>query len=280
MSSPDQRYFTDLAATVANALREDIGNGDLTARLVPVATAASARVISRENAVICGRPWVDAVFSQLDAGVTVEWHVAEGTRAAANEAVFSVHGNARVLLTAERSALNFLQTLSGVATTARRYADLVRHTRVKLLDTRKTLPGLRLAQKYAVQCGGCHNHRIGLYDAYLIKENHIAACGGVTAAVTTARQASPGVQVEVEVQTLAELEEALAAAADIVMLDNFSLDQIRVAVEQTRGRAHLEASGGLDDHSLVAVAETGVDYISIGALTKHVRAIDFSMLFA
>jgi len=230
--------------------------------------------------VICGRPWVDAVFSQLDAGVTVEWHVAEGMRAAANEAVFSVHGNARVLLTAERSALNFLQTLSGVATTARRYADLVRHTRVKLLDTRKTLPGLRLAQKYAVQCGGCHNHRIGLYDAYLIKENHIAACGGVTAAVTTARQASPGVQVEVEVQTLAELEEALAAAADIVMLDNFSLDQIRVAVEQTRGRAHLEASGGLDDHSLVAVAETGVDYISIGALTKHVRAIDFSMLFA
>ncbi len=280
MSSPDQRYFTDLAATVANALREDIGSGDLTARLVPVATAASARVISRENAVICGRPWVDAVFSQLDAGVTVEWHVAEGMRAAANEAVFSVHGNARVLLTAERSALNFLQTLSGVATTARRYADLVRHTRVKLLDTRKTLPGLRLAQKYAVQCGGCHNHRIGLYDAYLIKENHIAACGGVTAAVTTARQASPGVQVEVEVQTLAELEEALAAAADIVMLDNFSLDQIRVAVEQTRGRAHLEASGGLDDHSLVAVAETGVDYISIGALTKHVRAIDFSMLFA
>ena len=280
MSSPDQRYFTDLAATVANALREDIGNGDLTARLVPVATAASARVISRENAVICGRPWVDAVFNQLDAGVTVEWHVAEGMRAAANEAVFSVHGNARVLLTAERSALNFLQTLSGVATTARRYADLVRHTRVKLLDTRKTLPGLRLAQKYAVQCGGCHNHRIGLYDAYLIKENHIAACGGVTAAVTTARQASPGVQVEVEVQTLAELEEALAAAADIVMLDNFSLDQIRVAVEQTRGRAHLEASGGLDDHSLVAVAETGVDYISIGALTKHVRAIDFSMLFA
>ena len=280
MSSPDQRYFTDLAATVANALREDIGNGDLTARLVPVATAASARVISRENAVICGRPWVDAVFSQLDAGVTVEWHVAEGMRAAANEAVFSVHGNARVLLTAERSALNFLQTLSGVATTARRYADLVRHTRVKLLDTRKTLPGLRLAQKYAVQCAGCHNHRIGLYDAYLIKENHIAACGGVTAAVTTARQASPGVQVEVEVQTLAELEEALAAAADIVMLDNFSLDQIRVAVEQTRGRAHLEASGGLDDHSLVAVAETGVDYISIGALTKHVRAIDFSMLFA
>jgi len=280
MSSSDQRYFTDLAATVANALREDIGNGDLTARLVPATTAASARVISRESAVICGRPWVDAVFNQLDAGVKMEWHVAEGMRVAANEAVFSVHGNARVLLTAERSALNFLQTLSGVATTARRYADLVRHTRVKLLDTRKTLPGLRLAQKYAVQCGGCHNHRIGLYDAYLIKENHIAACGGVTAAVTTARQASAGVPVEVEVQTLAELEEALAAAADIVMLDNFSLDQIRVAVEQTRGRARLEASGGLDDHSLVAVAETGVDYISIGALTKHVRAIDFSMLFA
>lgn len=280
MSSSDQRFFNDLAATVANALREDIGGGDLTAELVPPSTRASARIISRESAIICGRPWVDAVFSQLDAGVTLEWQVAEGSRVAANDVVFSVHGNARTLLTAERSALNFLQTLSGVATTARRYADLVRHTSVKLLDTRKTLPGLRLAQKYAVQCGGCHNHRIGLYDAYLIKENHIAACGGVTAAVTTARRASPGVPVEVEVQTLAELDEALAAAADIVMLDNFNLDQIRQAVLHTRGRARLEASGGLDDSSLVAVAETGVDYISIGALTKHVRAIDFSMLFA
>jgi len=277
MHSPD--YFRDLATTVASALREDIGNGDLTASLVPADSSASARVISRESAVICGRPWVDAVFSQIDAGISVEWQVAEGARVAPGDVVIKVHGSARSLLTAERSALNFLQTLSGVATTARRYADLVRHTGVKLLDTRKTLPGLRLAQKYAVQCGGCHNHRMGLYDAYLIKENHIAACGSITAAVAMARRLEAGAPVEVEVQTLAELDEALAAAADIVMLDNFSLDLVRAAVKQTRGRARLEASGGVDDESLAAVAETGVDYISIGALTKHVRAIDLSMLF-
>ena len=277
MHSPD--YFRDLATTVASALREDIGNGDLTASLVPADSSASARVISRESAVICGRPWVDAVFSQIDAGISVEWQVAEGARVAPGDVVIKVHGSARSLLTAERSALNFLQTLSGVATTARRYADLVRHTGVKLLDTRKTLPGLRLAQKYAVQCGGCHNHRMGLYDAYLIKENHIAACGSITAAVAMARRLEAGAPVEVEVQTLAELDEALAAAADIVMLDNFSLDLVRAAVKQTRGRARLEASGGVDDESLAAVAETGVDYISSGALTKHVRAIDLSMLF-
>lgn len=272
-------YFSDLATTVANALREDIGDGDLTARLVPADLGATARVISRESAVICGRPWVDAVFHQIDAGITVEWRVSEGDRVAANEVVFSVHGKARGLLTAERSALNFLQTLSGVASTARRYADLVRHTPVQLLDTRKTVPGLRLAQKYAVQCGGCHNHRMGLYDAYLIKENHIAACGSIGGAIAMARRQGAGAPVEVEVQTLAELDEALAAAADIVMLDNFRLEQIRAAVQLTQGRAKLEASGGLDDGSLVSVAETGVDYISIGALTKHVRAIDFSMLF-
>lgn len=278
MHAPAQS--SDLAATVASALREDIGSGDLTAALVPSDRVATARVICRESAVICGRPWVDAVFAQLDATTTIEWSVSEGEQVAAGTTVFTVRGNARVLLTAERTALNFLQTLSGVATAARRHADLVSHTGVKLLDTRKTLPGLRLAQKYAVRCGGCHNHRMGLYDAYLIKENHIAACGSIAAAVGTARHRSPGVPVEVEVETLTQLEEALVAGADIVMLDNFSLPLIRQAVAQNRGRARLEASGGLDEAALVAVAETGVDYISIGALTKHVRATDFSMLFA
>lgn len=278
MHAPDQS--SDLSATVASALREDIGSGDLTAALVPSDRVATARVICRESAVICGRPWVDAVFAQLDATTTIEWSVSEGEQVAAGTTVFTVRGNARVLLTAERTALNFLQTLSGVATAARRHADLVSHTGVKLLDTRKTLPGLRLAQKYAVRCGGCHNHRMGLYDAYLIKENHIAACGSIAAAVGTARHRSPGVPVEVEVETLTQLEEALVAGADIVMLDNFSLPLIRQAVAQNRGRARLEASGGLDEAALVAVAETGVDYISIGALTKHVRATDFSMLFA
>ena len=278
MHVPDQS--SDIAAAVANALREDIGSGDLTAALVPADRTAVARVICRESAVICGRPWVDAVFGQLDPGAAVAWAVTEGQHVAPGTTVFTVLGNARVLLTAERTALNFLQTLSGVASTARRYADLVRHTGVKLLDTRKTVPGLRLAQKYAVRCGGCHNHRLGLYDAYLIKENHIAACGGIAAAIHEARRLSPGVPVEIEVETSAQLEEALVAGADIVMLDNFSLPQISAAVAQNRGRAKLEASGGLDEATLVAVAETGVDYISIGALTKHVRATDFSMLFA
>lgn len=278
MHVPDQS--SDIAAAVANALREDIGSGDLTAALVPADRTAVARVICRESAVICGRPWVDAVFQQLDVNIAIDWAVTEGELVAAETIVFTVRGNARVLLTAERTALNFLQTLSGVATIARHYSDLVSHTAVKLLDTRKTLPGLRLAQKYAVRCGGCHNHRLGLYDAYLIKENHIAACGGIAAAIHAARRLSPTVSIEVEVETLAQLEEALFAGADIVMLDNFSLPQIRTAVAQNRGRARLEASGGLDEATLVAVAETGVDYISIGALTKHVRATDFSMLFA
>ncbi|HTR00073.1 MAG TPA: carboxylating nicotinate-nucleotide diphosphorylase, partial [Candidatus Acidoferrum sp.] len=277
MTTPD--YFSDLAATVANALREDIGSGDITAQLVPADAMASARVICRESAVICGRPWVDEVFRQLDPTCRVEWAVQEGAIVAANAVIFTVHGSARTLLTGERNALNFLQTLSGVATTARHYADLVKHTKLQILDTRKTIPGLRLAQKYAVKCGGCHNLRLGLYDAYLIKENHIAACGGITRAVTTARRLHPDRKVEVEVETMAEFDEALAAGADIVMLDNFSLELISQAVQRNRGRAMLEASGGFDQDSLVAVAATGVDYISVGALTKHVRAVDFSMLF-
>jgi len=276
MNKPD--YLRGLEATVATALQEDIGSGDITAQLVPATATASARVISREPAVVCGRPWVDAVFSQIDANCQPQWSVQEGDGVAANAVIFSVTGKARTLLTAERTALNFLQSLSGVATTARAYADLVGHTGVQILDTRKTIPGLRLAQKYAVHCGGCQNHRLGLYDAYLIKENHIAACGSLTSAVQTAHKLNPGRKVEVEVQTLSELEEALVANADIVMLDNFSIDLLREAVRQNRGRAKLEASGGFTREMLVTVAETGVDYISVGALTKHVRAIDFSML--
>ena len=277
MQSTD--YLSDLSATVANALREDVGSGDLTAQLVPADRQATARLLCREYAVICGRPWVDEVLRQLDPTAKIHWQVAEGTQVNSNATVFRISGNARALLTAERTALNFLQTLSGVATTAHRYAQLVRHTKVKLLDTRKTIPGLRLAQKYAVQCGGCHNHRLGLYDAYLIKENHIAAAGSIAAAVKAARQMSPSAPVEVEVKNLVELEAAMAAGANTVMLDNFDLAGIRAAVQQTRARAALEASGGLNDATLVAVAETGVDYISIGALTKHVRATDFSLLF-
>lgn len=272
-------YFSDLETTVANALREDIGTGDITAQLVAKDALATAQVICREPAVICGRPWVDEVFRQIDPAITVSWKVSEGSQVAANEVIFTAQGKARALLTAERCSLNFLQTLSGVATVARQYTDLVKHTSVQLLDTRKTIPGLRLAQKYAVRCGGCHNHRIGLYDAYLIKENHIAACGGIRNAVETARILNPGRKVEVEVESLAELAQALDAQADIIMLDNFTLPLTREAVALAKGRAKLEASGGLTREALVEVAETGVDYISIGGLTKHVRATDFSMLF-
>jgi nicotinate-nucleotide pyrophosphorylase (carboxylating) len=278
MHNPD--YFRDLSLTVTTALREDIGAGDLTAQLVPASNTAVARVICREAAVICGRPWVDAVFQQIDSSLKVEWAVAEGEAVAADTTIFTASGNARALLTAERSALNFLQTLSAVATTARHYAELVKHTGVQILDTRKTIPGLRLAQKYAVKCGGCHNHRIGLYDAYLIKENHIAACGGISNAVAKARELNAERKVEVEVETLAELNEALQARADIIMLDNFAVELIREAVRLNKCLAKLEASGGFNEHMLVTVAETGVDYISVGALTKHVRAIDFSMLFS
>lgn len=267
----------EIDATVRRALAEDIGSGDITAQLIPAERLAHASVITREAAVISGVAWVDAVFRQLDPQVAVHWQVADGERVEADQVLFHLEGPARALLTGERTALNFLQTLSGVATSCRHYADLVEGTGVKLLDTRKTLPGLRLAQKYAVTCGGCHNHRIGLYDAFLIKENHIAACGSIAQAIVAAHRIAPGKPVEVEVESLDELEQALQAGADIVMLDELSLDDMRTAVGLACGRAKLEASGGIGEETLLAVAQTGVDYISIGALTKHVRAVDLSM---
>lgn len=278
MSNPP--FYADLPDNVRAALAEDIGSGDITAQLVPADRRTLATVLCREPAVICGSAWVDEVFRQVDAGIEVEWLVRDGAAVTPDTRIFTAQGPARALLTAERSALNFLQLLSGVATTARHYADRVRHTRVQILDTRKTIPGLRLAQKYAVLTGGCHNHRIGLYDAYLIKENHISACGGIAPAIATARHLHAGRPVEVEVENLAQLEEALLAHADIVMLDNFDLARTREAVALNAGRSKLEASGGFNDETLVAVAETGVDYISVGALTKHLRATDFSMRFA
>ena len=273
-------FSAEIEANVRKALNEDIGTGDVTAQLIPAERLARATIITREAAVISGAAWVDAVFRQLDPRVAVHWQVSDGDRVTAERVLFHLEGPARALLTGERTALNFLQTLSGVATRCQHYADLVAGTGVRLLDTRKTIPGLRLAQKYAVTCGGCHNHRIGLYDAFLIKENHIAACGGIVEAVAAARRVSPGTPVEVEVENLDELEQALGAGADVVMLDELSLADMRTAVAITAGRARLEASGGIDDETLRPIAETGVDYISIGALTKHVRAIDLSMRLA
>ncbi|MDH4765706.1 MULTISPECIES: carboxylating nicotinate-nucleotide diphosphorylase [Pseudomonas] len=262
---------------VAAALREDVGSGDLTAGLIPAHQHARARIITREAAVVSGTAWVDEVFRVLDPAVEVRWQVTDGERVAADQVLFELAGPARALLTGERSALNFLQLLSGTATRCRHYADLVQDTAVRLLDTRKTLPGLRRAQKYAVTCGGCYNHRIGLFDAFLIKENHITACGGIAQAVAAARQLAPGRPVEVEVEDLRELEQALSAGADIVMLDELSLADMRTAVALTAGRAKLEASGGVNQDTLLDIAQTGVDYISIGTLTKDVKAVDLSM---
>ncbi|TBU76412.1 carboxylating nicotinate-nucleotide diphosphorylase [Pseudomonas daroniae] len=267
----------EIEANVRRSLREDIGSGDITAQLIPESRLAHATVITREDAVVCGIAWVDEVFRQLDPRVAVHWQVQDGQRVTPNQALFHLEGPARALLSGERSALNFLQSLSAVATRCQHYAELVQGTGVKLLDTRKTLPGLRLAQKYAVTQGGCHNHRIGLFDAFLIKENHIAACGGIAAAVTAARDIAPGKPVEVEVESLDELEQALAAGADIVMLDELSLEDMRRAVTINAGRAKLEASGGVNESTLRSIAETGVDYISIGTLTKDVKAVDLSM---
>ncbi|MEH6559854.1 MAG: carboxylating nicotinate-nucleotide diphosphorylase [Marinobacter sp.] len=263
--------------TVAGSLREDIGDGDITAQLIPQEKQATGRVITREQATIAGRQWVDEVFRQVDSSVSLEWLVRDGDSVSPDQVLFRMKGPARSLLTAERSALNWLQTLSGVATNCSGYAAQVAHTGVRLLDTRKTLPGLRLAQKYAVTCGGCDNHRIGLWDAFLIKENHISACGSIASAINEARRIAPGKPVEVETENLAELEQALSAGADIIMLDEFSIDDLRTAVAINEGRAKLEASGGINADTLVPIAETGVDYISIGALTKDVKAIDLSM---
>ncbi|AMA44797.1 carboxylating nicotinate-nucleotide diphosphorylase [Pseudomonas alabamensis] len=267
----------EIDANVRRALLEDVGSGDITAQLIPAERLAKATVITREACVISGTAWVDAVFRQLDPRVAVHWHVVDGQRATADQTLFHLEGPARSLLTGERSALNFLQLLSGVATHVRHYVDLVADTSVRLLDTRKTLPGLRLAQKYAVTCGGGHNHRIGLFDAFLIKENHIAASGGIAQAVAAAHRIAPGKPVEVEVESLDELSQALDAGADIIMLDELSLDDMREAVRRTAGKAKLEASGGVNETTLRNIALTGVDFVSIGAMTKDVKAVDLSM---
>ena len=266
-----------ITRNVTEALEEDIGNGDITAQLVAPDDQGEARITAKEDATLCGVAWVGEVFCQLDPAVRIEWHVADGDRVEPGQTLCRLTGNVRSLLSGERSALNFLQMLSGTATRSRHYADLVEGTAVKLLDTRKTLPGLRLAQKYAVACGGCHSHRMGLYDAYLIKENHIAACGGIAPAIEAARRLAPGKPIEVEVETLDELRQTLEGLPDMIMLDNFSLEDMREAVSRTAGRAKLEASGGVTEATLSDIAATGVDFISLGTLTKDVAAIDLSM---
>lgn len=267
----------DIVNSVRFALAEDVGSGDITAQLIPADQIAKAEIITREDCIFCGQAWVEEIFRQLDPQVIIEWHTADGEKASANSLLFTLTGRARSLLTGERTALNFVQTLSGTATTTHEYVQFVAHTNVKLLDTRKTLPGLRSAQKYAVICGGGHNHRIGLYDAFLIKENHIAACGGIAQAVKAAHEIAPGKPVEVEVENLEEFNQALVAGADIIMLDELSLEDMRKAVSLNASKAKLEASGSINKNNLATVAETGVDFISIGALTKHARAIDLSM---
>lgn len=272
-----------ISKAVTVALREDVGNGDLTAELILADVVAHARVIAREDCTLCGAAWFSEVFRQLDATVAVRWNCSDGDTVAAGTDVCSLRGAARALLTGERTALNFLQTLSATATAARRYAEAVAGTGATVLDTRKTIPGLRAAQKYAVRCGGARNHRHGLYDAILIKENHVAAAGGLRRAVETARQSSPSAMLEVEVEDLGELREALECGVDRVLLDNFNLEQMRQAVKMRDAsggpRVALEASGGVDLDSVRQTALTGVDYISVGALTKHVRAVDLSMRF-
>lgn len=271
----------EIARNVEAALAEDVGGGDWTAQLVPEAARARATITAREACTLAGRPWFEAVFRQLEASVAMRWHFDDGAVVPQGAVVCAIEGPARALLTGERAALNFLQTLSAVATATRRYVDAVRGTRAKILDTRKTLPGLRVAQKYAVRMGGGANHRMGLHDAMLIKENHIAAAGGIRPALAAARAvAPPSIWIQIEVETLAQLEEALANGAKMVLLDNMDLDTMRRAVALTAGRAELEASGGVTLDTVRGIAETGVDRISIGALTKDVRAVDLSMRFA
>lgn len=269
----------DMRSAVRRALQEDIGDGDRTAQLIAENRMAEASVVSRDMAVLCGQAWFDETFHQLDSRVVIQWQHQDGDTIAANSVVCTLRGPARALLTGERTALNFLQMLSGTASLTRRYVDAVDQSKARILDTRKTVPGLRRAQKYAVRCGGGHNHRIGLFDGILIKENHIQAAGSITAAVQAARLGNEGIFVEVEVETLTQLQEALDAGAERILLDNFSLEALREAVAVNAGQARLEASGGINLENVREIALTGVDDISIGELTKHVRAIDLSMRF-
>ena len=273
-------FLEGISQTVAAALAEDLGDGDITAQLVDAEETAAAQVLTREPCVVCGRPWVDEVFRQVDPDISITWLVTEGEQVPGDTVLFRLTGRARSLLTAERSALNFLQTLSATATRTADFVSLIDHTDTKLLDTRKTIPGLRMAQKYAVRTGGGENHRIGLFDAFLIKENHIAAAGSITKAIMSARALYPERRLEIEVEDLSEYREALQGAPDWIMLDNFSLDDLAAAVAGKNDAVRLEASGGIEDaNDLRRIAETGVDYISVGALTKHVQATDLSMRF-
>jgi len=275
----DSEITQAIQANVQAALTEDLGSGDLTAQLIPAERIAHATLIVREDAVLCGQPWFTACFNALDPKIQIDWYVAEGASFAVNTTLCAITGNARAILSAERPALNFLQTLSGTATITRRYVQAIAGTGAVIMDTRKTLPGLRWAQKYAVKIGGGENQRIGLFDGVLIKENHIAAAGGISAALATAQQqTTPGISIQIEVESLAELDQALAAGAQLILLDNFDLEQLRAAAQLTNKRAILEASGGISLANVRAIAECGVDRISIGGLTKHMQAIDFSLL--
>lgn len=281
MPTPTERVADAvIQANVNAALIEDIGIGDITAALLPDSQQAEARIITREAGVLCGQQWAAAVFAGVDEGIELDWQARDGDALKAGDELLRLRGPSRGLLTGERTALNFLQTLSGTATLCLSFANLVRGSGVRLLDTRKTLPGLREAQKYAVRCGGCHNHRMGLFDAFLIKENHILACGGIHAAVLRARESAPGKPVEVEVESLDEMLQAIEATCERVMLDNFSLEDLRKAVELNQGRVELEASGNVNMETLQPIAATGVDFISIGALTKDCKALDLSMRLA
>lgn len=271
--------YQDIEDCVKLAMQEDIGSGDITVELIPADSRSRGQVISRQTAVICGSAWFDTTFKLLDPQIEISWRVRDGDTVSADQTLCELSGPSRVLLTAERTALNFLQTLSGTATLTRQYKERIKDLPVQLLDTRKTLPGLRLAQKYAVRCGGGFNHRKGLYDGVLIKENHILACGSITQAIHQAQALATNIPIEVEVENLAELREALAAGADILLLDNFDLDTLHEAVRINKGQAKLEASGGITLDTLYDIAATGVDFISVGALTKDVHAIDLSMRF-
>ncbi|MGR5502265.1 carboxylating nicotinate-nucleotide diphosphorylase [Vibrio sp. DNB22_10_4] len=279
-----QQLPSEITRAVADTLREDLGGTldvttDITASLIPADVQNVATIITREHGVFCGQMWADEVFKQLGGEVSIEWHVQDGDKVEPNQVLCTLTGPARTLLTGERNAMNFIQTLSGCATVTAEYAAKIAHTECRLLDTRKTIPGLRSALKYAVACGGGFNHRIGVFDAYLIKENHIIACGGITKAIETAKQLNPGKPVEVETESLEELQQAIDAGADIIMLDNFTTDMMRKAVEINAGRAALENSGNVTLETIAEFAETGVDYISVGALTKHLKAMDLSMRF-